>query len=92
MDALITIEATNREKTGKGHNRKLRKAGKIPANLLVKGQATSIELDPKWLSRAYKTGKRFNLAYNGATKTVIIKELQIDAVKRTAVHCDLMYE
>ncbi len=92
MDALITIEGTVRTGSGKSYNRKLRRAGKIPANLMVKGQATALELDPKWLSRAYKTTKKFNLTFNGATKTVVIKELQVDAVKRTAVHVDLMYE
>ena len=88
---LVTIEGKLREETGKGAARKLRAAGMIPANLLEKGKATSISIDPKWLSKAWQNGKQFNLVLDGATKKVTIKELQINAVKRSALHVDLMY-
>ena len=91
MSDLITIEASLREQTGKEYARKLRNAGKIPANLIGKGKATSIELDPKWLGRAFKTGKQFNLVLNGETKLVKIHEVHLDAVKRRPLHVDLMY-
>ena len=91
-DGLITIDAELRTLSGKGSNRKLRSVGRIPGVILDGGKATSISLDPKWLSRAYKSeGSKFNLNLGGKTSTVFIKELQIDPVKRTAKHVDLMY-
>ena len=89
---LVTIEATVREKTGKGYNRKIRVEGRIPGVILDKGKATSIELNAKWLHKAYQAeGRRFNLSLNGESKVVFIKDLQINAVKRMPLHVDLMY-
>ncbi len=91
MSEAIKIEATVRTKCGKNHNRKLRTAGKIPAVLLEKGKSTSIELDPKLLSKAWKSeGHQFELTLDGVTTAVKIHELQIDPVKRHALHVDLM--
>lgn len=88
----ITIEAASRTGTGKSYTRKLRLAGKIPANLSVKGKSTLLELDPKLLPKAWKeNNKSFDLTFNGTTKKVLITELQIHAVKRTALHVDLTY-
>ena len=91
MSDLVTIEAVLRETTGKEYARKLRKAGKIPANLIEKGKSTNLELDPKWLGKAYKSGKQFNLAFNGETKLVKIQEVCLDPVKRVPLHVDLMF-
>jgi len=91
MSDLVTISAEKREEKGKGYCRKLRAKGLIPANIIGKAASTSIELDPKWLSKAWKSGKQFNLELGGETKLVKIQELQLNAVKRTAVHVDLMY-
>lgn len=88
----LTIQATTRTGTGKSYTHKLRRAGKVPAVLLEKGKSTLLELDPKYLSKAWKSGERkFNLDFNGKTATVKIHELQVDPVKRTCVHVDLMY-
>lgn len=88
---LVTIEATTRKGLGKSDCRKIRKAGKIPANLYDKGKAVNIELDPKLLPRAWTSGKVFNLSFNGQTRKVLIKELQLHSVKRLALHVDLVY-
>lgn len=90
-DSLITIEASIRKEAGKSYSRKLRKSGKIPAVLLEKGSSTLLELDPKWLHRAYKTGRQFQLSLNGETKLVKIQEVQVHPVKRFPLHVDLMY-
>ncbi len=90
-DNLVTIEAVLRAKTGKEYARKLRNHGKIPANLMEKGKSTCLELDPKWLGKAYKEGKQFNLVLDGATKLVKIHEICIDPIKRVALHVDLVY-
>lgn len=91
QQAPIEISATKREQTGKGYARKLRKRGLIPAVLLEKGNSTNLELDPKLLSKAYNCeGRRFELKLDdNSTRTVTIKELQLDPVKRWAIHVDL---
>ncbi len=91
MSDLVSIEAQARTGRGKGYARKLRASGKIPANVLEGGKATAIEFDPKLLSKAWKSTKQFSLVLNGAARTVSIKELQIDPVRRIALHVDLMY-
>ncbi len=88
----VTIEAVGRTGTGKSYTHKLRRAGKVPGVLLEKGKSTLLELDPKLISKAWKSGDRkFNLVFNGKTSPVKIHELQIDPVKRYCVHVDLMY-
>ncbi|NRA64337.1 MAG: hypothetical protein HRU19_07625 [Pseudobacteriovorax sp.] len=87
----VTIEATVRTQTGKEYARKLRKNGKIPANLIEKDKSTSLELDPKWLGKAYQNGKKFNLTLEGNTREVKIQEICIHPTKRVALHVDLMY-
>lgn len=87
----VSIEAALRTGTGKSYTRKLRNAGKIPAVMLEAGKATNLELDPKLLSKAWKSGgRKFDLVLGGKTIAVKIQELQLDPVKRTALHVDLM--
>ena len=87
----VTIEATLRTGTGKSYTHKLRKAGKIPAVMLDAGKATNLELDPKLLPKAWKFGgRKFNLVLDGKTIPVKIQELQVDPVRRHALHVDLM--
>ena len=90
-EALVTIEATKREKTGTGYCTKLRKSGKIPAILNNKGTTVQLSLDPKFLSKAWKSGKTFNLSLDGKMTAVLITDLQIDNVKRIPLHVDLTY-
>ena len=91
MSEVIKIEATTRTNCGKNHNRKLRASGKIPAVLLEKGKATSLTIDPKLLPKAWKSeGRQFEMSLDGVTTNVKIHELQIDPVKRHALHVDLM--
>lgn len=88
----FVIKGTLREKTGKTHTRKIRAAGMVPAVINHAGKSQVIELDPKFLSKAWKEGgKQFDLELNGTTKTVKITELQINAVKRVPLHVDLTY-
>lgn len=88
---LITIAATAREPGGKSQARKMRRAGQIPAVILAKAGNTNIQLDPKWLHRAYTAeGKVFNLTFGGKTQKAKVHELQLDPVKRVALHVDLI--
>lgn len=87
----VTIEAQLRTGSGKSYTNKLRRAGKIPAVLLETGKATNLELDPKLLPKAWKFGgRKFNMVLDGKTIPVKIQELQVDPVKRHALHVDLM--
>lgn len=87
----VTIEGNIRTGFGKGYSRKLRAKGLIPGNILDNAKSTSIELNPKWLSKAYLGGKEFDLVLDGKTSRVRIHELQLNPVKRSALHVDLMY-
>ena len=87
----VSIEASRRTGTGKSYTRKLRAGGKVPAVLLDNGSSTLLELDPKLLPKAWKSGgRKFNMVLDGKTTLVKIQELQIHPVRRTAVHVDLM--
>lgn len=88
---LVTIAATRRTEIGKGYGRRLRRTGKIAGVILEKGKTSMIEFDPKLLSKAWQGGKHFNLDFEGKVKKVFIKELQIDVVKRTPLHVDLVF-
>jgi ribosomal protein L25 (general stress protein Ctc) len=90
MSELITIEATRRDGRGKNYARKLRAKGLIPAILVDRAGGISLQLDPKMLPKVWKDGKQFTLAFEGKTQLVKIQELQINSVKRTAFHVDLM--
>ncbi len=86
----VVIEGKPRNETGKSYTRKLRRAGRVPAVLNTKGKSTLLEIDPKWLSRAWRDGGRqFHLEFQGQKSLVKIVELQIDPVKRVALHVDL---
>jgi large subunit ribosomal protein L25 len=85
----VTIAATTRTVSGKGHCRKLRAAGKLPAVLNTQGKSTLLELDPKLLSKAWLGGKKFILDLGGKTQAVKITELQIHPVRRLPLHVDL---
>lgn len=91
---MVTIEAMVREESGKSACRQIRKAGFVPGNILGKtpGESTKIKLDPKYLPHAWKSGKKFNMVLNGKTTVVRIHELQINPVKRLALHVDLIEE
>ena len=88
---VIVIQGALRKEFGKGYCRRLRAAGKVPGNILNKAEAVSIELEAKLLPKAWKAGKVFTLVIDGKDAKVKIKELQINPIKRTAVHVDLMY-
>lgn len=90
-NTLITIEGKHREVAGKTACRRIRRGGMIPAVLSHKGKSTLLEINPKFLARAWKNEKRFNLSLDGKVLPVLITELQLDHVKRTALHVDLAH-
>jgi large subunit ribosomal protein L25 len=88
------LSAELRTGTGKGVNRKLRVAGKIPAVVYGKGRAAqSVTLDPKALETLlHKSGAGLNtlidLSVGGRTDTVLVKELQRHPVYGEYLHVD----
>ena len=92
QNELLTIAAVRREKTGKGYARKLRRAARLPGVILDRGKREAIELDPKLLGKVWQSGKRFVLQLDGKEHKALLQAVQIDAVKRTPLHVDIMYE
>ena len=89
-DELLTIEGSLRSTTGKGYNRKLRAKGLIPAVINDKeGKSISLEINPKLLSKVWQSGKKFLLKIGKDSQKVFIQELQIDVMRREALHVDL---
>jgi len=93
--ATSELTVSTRAKTGKGISRSLRRNGQIPAVVYGTGiEPTPISVDPKALAKAIETEAGWNTlitlkgdgVYNG--KSVILKELVTDPIKRTPLHAD----
>jgi large subunit ribosomal protein L25 len=90
----ITVQSSVREQKGKGPNRRLRVAGKIPAVLYGhKSQNMSLEVDPKEIFKILQsdTGENtiFLLEIPGKEKiNVLIKEYQLEPVSHRLLHAD----
>jgi large subunit ribosomal protein L25 len=96
------VNAEVRRETGKGSARRARAAGKVPAVLYGRQeQPLSLSLDPLALVRSMDKERRrntvFSLAVAGgdgdgkaASVTAMIRDVQIDPLKRTIVHVDFL--
>lgn len=90
----IMIQSTLREETGKGPNRRLRVAGKVPAVLYgQKSQTVSLTVDPKDIFRILtsQAGENtiFQLAVPGKEAVnCLIKEYQLEPVRHSLLHAD----
>ena len=95
-----TIEAQERVKTGKGVARKLRAQALIPAICYGRGtEPEAVSVDPIALKKSLDPAKGFNtvlklrVAKSGGTfneHLVLVREYQIDALKRTFQHVDFI--
>ena len=97
MAEQIKLSATSRTEKGKGVAKRLRSEGKLPA--VVYGHKTdpiALTIDSKQLLKLIVEGKSehklFGLSIEGngkpIEKIVMIKELQIDPLKRNFLHVD----
>src|SRR5215207_7337566 len=93
------VNAEVRRDTGKGNARRTRAAGKVPAVLYGRDeQPLSLSLDPLGLVRSMDKERRRNTVFSlavadgGASTdvTVMIRDVQIDPLKRTIVHVDFL--
>ena len=91
----IVIESKIRETSGKGPNRRLRAAGRVPAVLYGhKNQTVSLEVDPKDIFRILhsQSGENtiFGLNVPGRERlNCLIKEYQLEPISHSLLHADL---
>lgn len=90
----VSLEVEIREKTGKGSSGRLRRRGYIPAILYGGKEAPqSLIVNIKDLEKALSTEAGENviisLKVGDKTRTVIVKDLQVDPVRGDLLHADL---
>jgi large subunit ribosomal protein L25 len=94
FDASISLNVQPREERGKNAARRLRASGMVPVtvygggNESVAGAINKRELGA--LLRAYGRNKIFNLNLDGGASSVKIADMQLDPIKGTLIHLDLM--
>lgn len=94
-ETALVVET--RESTGKGSNRRLRAAGRIPAVLYGQGKASiPLAIDSRSLEKVLKAGGAntlLDLTVEGrgdlGTPVALVKELQRDPIRGSIVHADL---
>jgi large subunit ribosomal protein L25 len=95
--ATSVLNAETRVRIGKGGSRKVRRDGLVPAVVYGKGiEALNLRLDPKALQQAVATEAGWNTLitlkgdgpFDGLV--VILKDLQIDAIRRDTQHVDFL--
>ncbi len=94
-NSVLNVET--RVRIGKGGSRKVRRDGLVPAVVYGKGiEAMNLRLDPKALQQAVATDAGWNTLitlkgdgpFDG--QVVILKDMQIDAIRRDPQHVDFM--
>lgn len=92
----LSLELTSRTTTGKGPARQARRAGKLPGVLYGMGKSQGVTLEPKLIQKLLlqEGGRNSILTLKGDGgfdgKSAMIKDFQIDPVKRTLLHVDLL--
>ncbi len=89
----VKLETSTRPESGKGHARRLRQAGRIPAVLYGKGIATqSLSVEPKELEHAWagELGQNvvLHLQIDGKEQAVQAVDYQVHPVTRALLHVD----
>jgi len=89
-----TLNGSLRPTSGKGHARRLREIGRIPAVVYGKGhEPVSIAIDPLELKKAIATPHKFNTVITvklegSADKLVLLKDYQQHPLGRQLLHAD----
>ena len=95
--AKSVMNVETRVRIGKGGSRKVRQDGLVPAVVYGKGvEALNLRLDPKALQQAVATEAGWNTLitlkgdgpFDGLV--VILKDMQIDAIRRNPTHVDFL--
>jgi len=92
MDKTLALQAEQRERIGSKASAAVRRAGRIPAIVYGhKKDPVAISLDTHDFVEGVHHGHRLlDIVVNGATETMLIKDLQYDHLGRDIVHVDLM--
>jgi large subunit ribosomal protein L25 len=95
--ASIVMEAEARSESGKGPNRRLRAAGRVPAVLYGGGKETvPVSLDPKAVVAIIRSHAGVNTIFELTVKgskgkdNVMIREYQLEPVEHELLHLDLV--
>ena len=93
--SALKLAAEIREADGKGAARRIRRAGKLPGVIYAGGkEATSVAVVPKEFVKAMKGPLRRNqlleLDLPGGGRKVMVRDLQIDPVRREPKHVDFL--
>lgn len=93
MQELTTLSATSRAAGNKGHARRLRASGMLPAVVYGKNaEPTPVAVSPKEtaavLSTEFGFNKVFHLDVSGTATLVMVKDYQFDPIRRELTHVD----
>lgn len=91
----ISLAVTNRTTAGKGPARRARREGQLPGVLYGMGKSQSIVVDPRPILKLLleEGGRNRVLTLSGSGvegKQALIKDYQVDPVKRNLLHVDLL--
>jgi large subunit ribosomal protein L25 len=94
LDRNISLEAKPRDERGKNASRRQRAQGLIPVTVYGGGKDTAsasvVKREFAALLRGHGRNVIFTLDVDGAATPVKIAEMQVDPVKGTLIHMDLM--
>jgi large subunit ribosomal protein L25 len=94
FDTSVMLEATRRDERGKNAARRLRAQGMVPVTVYGGGEEAASTMIGKRefaaLLRNYGRNKVFTLNFEGSATPVKIAALQLDPIKGSLIHADLM--
>ncbi|NIM01543.1 MAG: 50S ribosomal protein L25 [Acidobacteria bacterium] len=93
----VMLEVETREQLGKGPNGRLRAAGRVPANVYGLGmESFAVSVDPRRVEDLLRSASGRNTILTlsmkgaGASRDVMIREIQRDPVRETLQHVDFV--
>ncbi len=93
MQSKHTLSVMRRDRTGTRYARRERQAGRLPAVLYGHGKdPVALTLDAKEAVRLFESGERVftvQVKDEGASQTVMLKDVQFDYLGTNVVHVDL---
>jgi len=94
LETNISLESKPRSERGKNASRRLRAQGLVPVTVYGGGKesasATIVKREFATLMRSHGRNMIFTLNIDGAATPVKIADMQLDPVKGTLIHMDLM--
>jgi len=91
----ITVEATPRDDRGKNAARRMRVAGQVPAVLYGgKGESVAVTVNARQVAGILRSESGHNTIFNvklpGGEQKAMLKDWQVDPVKGTLLHVDML--